>query len=208
VHGYYPALAISSIWLADLLQKHVMRLFHFLLLTTAVHLLHRFAVLAKVFQDSNNDTTKTLKNLSVTRWCAHDDACSALDCGWEEIQEALEIITEDMTEKPLVRNDAEGLLRHFRFLETAFMTTLWSFLLHRFKATSSRLQAVDIDLCAVVELYESLIDLVQKCHDDFDEFERQTMQKENTQYAEESDRKRRKMQNDETVSFDRSFYAT
>jgi hypothetical protein len=81
------------------------------------------------------------------------------------------------------RNDAEGLVRRFRSLKTAFMTTLWSFLLHRFKTTSCHLQAVDIDLCALVGLYESLIVLVQKCRDDFDEFERQTIQKGNTQYT-------------------------
>ena len=62
-------------------------------------------------------------------------------------------IGDKCTEKPLVRNEAEGLLRQFSSLETAFMTTFWSFMLHRFNVTSKSIQAV-------VELYNSVIDFI------------------------------------------------
>jgi hypothetical protein len=161
---------------------------------------HRHAILQKTFDDSNNDSTKTLKSLSITRWSARDDACSALNCGWEETQDALKLIVDDMTEKPLVRNEAEGLLRQFHSLETAFMTTLWSLLLHRFKAASVRLQAVDIDLNTVVELYESLIELVKTCRNDFDLFEKKATEKGPTQYKHEKSRMTKRKRHQDEMS--------
>ena len=72
-------------------------------------------------------------------------------------------IEDDGTEKPLGRNKAEGLLRQFSSLETAFMTTFWSFMPHRFNVTSTRFQAVDIDLHTVVELYNFVNGLNGTC---------------------------------------------
>ena len=79
-------------------------------------------------------------------------------------------IEDDSTEKPLVRNDAEGIPGQFSYLETAFMTNLWSFMLHRFNVTRKRIQAVDIDLHTVVELYNFVIDLIGTCRGNFDFF--------------------------------------
>ena len=57
----------------------------------------------------------------------------------------------------------KGLLRQFSSLETAFMTTFWSFMSHRFNVTSKRIQAVDIDLNIIVELYNFVIGLIGTC---------------------------------------------
>ena len=72
-------------------------------------------------------------------------------------------IEGDSMEKPLVRNEAEYLLCQFSSLKTSFMTTIWSFMLHRFNVTSKRIQAVIIDLHIVAELRNSVIDLIDKC---------------------------------------------
>ena len=122
-----------------------------------------FMILQKAFLESDNESTKTLKSLSATRWSARDDVCQSVDCVWNETQEALLIIEDDSTEKLLVRNETEGLLWQFSSLETAFMTTFWSFLLHRFNVTNKHIQADDIDLHTVVELYNFVIDLIGTC---------------------------------------------
>ena len=75
-----------------------------------------------------NESTKTLKSLLATRWSTLDDACQAVECGWNKTHDALLTTVDDSTEKLLVRNEAEGLLRQFSSLATAFMTTFWSFM--------------------------------------------------------------------------------
>ena len=110
-------------------------------------------ILQKAFLESDNESTKTLRSLSATRWSASDDACQAVYCGWYETLKALlTIIEDDSTVTPLIRNEVDGLLRQFNSTETAFMTYFWSFMLHRFNVTSKRIKAVDIDLDTVVEL--------------------------------------------------------
>ena len=89
-------------------------------------------------------------------------------------------------------NEAEVLLRQFSSLETAFMTTFWCFMPHRFNVTSERIQAVDIDLHTVVELYNSVIDLIWHMPRDFD-FQKQAFVKVRiTEYGETLRRKRPK----------------
>ena len=61
---------------------------------------NRFMILQKEFLKSD-ESTKTSKSLSATRWSARDDVCQAVDCGWNETQEALLTIEDDTTEKLL-----------------------------------------------------------------------------------------------------------
>lgn len=57
----------------------------------------------------NNNRT-TVKGLSDTRWYAREDACRSLCENWESIIEALNFYQNDQCEKPLVRNEACGIL--------------------------------------------------------------------------------------------------
>ena len=95
---------------------------------------------------------KPYRSFSAARLSARDDTCQAVDCGWNETQKALLTIEDDSTEMPLVRNEAEGHLRQFSSLETAYMTSFLSFMLHRFNVTRKCIQTVDIDLHSVAEL--------------------------------------------------------
>ncbi|CAI6358959.1 unnamed protein product [Macrosiphum euphorbiae] len=74
----------------------------------------------------------SVKGLSETRWSARDDACQSL-------------------------NKNCGILNKLNNLETAFLSIFWGQILHRFNLTSKKLQAVNIDLGVVCELYKSLI---------------------------------------------------
>ena len=100
---------------------------------------------------------RTLKGLSQTRWSARYDACQSLNKDWNEVIEALISIAEDETEKYCTRCEASGNLRQLQRLETAILSSVWDNLLQRFHFSSKKLQAADIDLYTVAELYGSLI---------------------------------------------------
>ncbi|CAI6352559.1 unnamed protein product [Macrosiphum euphorbiae] len=99
----------------------------------------------------------SVKGLSETRWSARDNACQSLNKNWSLIINALNLINNDDTEKTLTRNEASGILNKLNNLETAFLSIFWGQILHRFNLTSKKLQAVNIDLGVVCELYKSLI---------------------------------------------------
>lgn len=142
----------------------------------------------------------TLKALSKTRWSARDDACRALKEDWDEVIEALTIISNDEQEKAATRSEASSFLRQLQRLETAFLSTLWGDLLSTFNASSKKLQSSEIDLLTVSVLYGSLSQYVHSIRTEFDIYENRALVKaEVTQYEDETKRKkRRKLQSDET----------
>lgn len=56
-------------------------------------------------------------------------------------------------------------------LETSFMVILWNYILERFNASNKQLQCVEIGNDKVSQIYISLINLVQKTRDNFNEYE-------------------------------------
>jgi len=67
-------------------------------------------------------------------------------------------------------------------VEMAFMAVLWGFLLDRLNAVSKNLQDVNIDVCTVLELYDSLIHLVNSQREVFDEYEEKALSKVKTKH--------------------------
>ncbi|KAK4885108.1 hypothetical protein RN001_001379 [Aquatica leii] len=103
---------------------------------------------------------------------ADNDACKALRNNWQQIQQTLLNISEDLTQKAGTRAEASGLAKKTDCLETAFMTEFWGFILQRLNDTNKKLQSTDIDLTSALQLYDSLINLMTSTRNEFDYFEK------------------------------------
>ena len=96
---------------------------------------------------------KSFKKLSGTRWSARDDVSASFNRDWDEVIEALTIITKDENEKPNTRSEPSGYLRRVKRLETAILLTLWGDWLSRFNITSKKLKSSGHDLFVFAKLY-------------------------------------------------------
>lgn len=134
---------------------------------------HRWEILSNNLKPG----THTLKHPSFTRWSSRDAACLSINENWSEIINALTYIMNATTENNMTRNESQGLLNKLQSLETCFMSILWGFLLNRLNVVSEKLQKVEIDCGLVVELYDSLIQLVTNTRENFDEFEKKAIEK-------------------------------
>lgn len=110
----------------------------------------------------------SIKRLLDTRWSARDDACYSLNKNQSSIENALIQIGENENEKPVIRCEANGILKILNSLETSFLSIFWGDILHRFNIFSKKLQSVNIDLSVVVELYQSLINYISDIRTDKD----------------------------------------
>lgn len=84
------------------------------------------------------------------------------------MKNALIQIGENENEKPVIRCEANGILKILNSLETSFLSIFWGDILHRFNTFSKKLQSVNIDLSVVVELYQSLINYISDIRTDKD----------------------------------------
>ncbi|XP_050053669.1 uncharacterized protein LOC126549154 [Aphis gossypii] len=128
---------------------------------------HRWSILQLNMKHNAN----TIKSLSNTRWSARADACRALYNSWDEIINALVTIKDDIFEKCATRNESNGLYNQMQKLETSFMVIFWNYILERFNASNKQLQCVEIGNDKVSQIYTSLINLVKKTRDNFNEYE-------------------------------------
>jgi len=119
--------------------------------------------------------SKTLKRINTTRWSSRDDACLSYNNSWCEILKALSEIEKEVTETPETRSEAGGLRHQFEYLETHFIAIFWGFLLSRLNAVNKKLQSIEIDVVIVLELYDSLIELISSQREEFDGYEEQAL---------------------------------
>lgn len=119
-----------------------------------------------------NKAPSTPKSLSITRWSRRDDACKSLLKSWPVFRDTLESISYDALEKPLVRAEAKGLLRHMNKFETAFMTVFWNSVLNRINTVSKKLQDTDADIRLVIDLYKSLPEYLAEARENFATYEK------------------------------------
>jgi hypothetical protein len=98
--------------------------------------------------------------------------------------------------------EASGLLKKMYQLETGVLIVIWSTIMERFNKVNNMLQAVQIDLTVVNELFSSLSIFVQEVRSNFDHFEKEAMTLVGTdKYSADQKRKRaRKRQHDELPS--------
>jgi hypothetical protein len=66
------------------------------------------------------------------------------------------------------------------------MPILWGFLLNRLNVVSEKLKKVEIDCGLVIELYNSLIQLITDTRENVDEFERKAIEKSITKKYKDS----------------------
>ena len=109
--------------------------------------------------------------MSDSRWSARKDATKALISGYDEINDALEGIVEDVEQKADTRQEARGLSSYMNHLETGILTVVWHHILNRLHASSQVLQSSYQDLNTAVAIYESLIEFTRKLRTMFEEFE-------------------------------------
>lgn len=154
----------------------------------------------KILQTVFSRTKITLKSLSATRWSARADAVDALVKSWQEIYEALKSIERNSLQKPETRSTAKGLQKKMENLETAFMLVFWATLLNRFNAVSQKLQGIDTSMVEVLNLYQSLILLVDDTRKNFDLYEAKAKNLSiNKMYTADVRRKKyRRIRSDET----------
>lgn len=151
---------------------------------------HRWEILQECLQKKDN---VNLKNLSKTRWSAREDACDSLNRDWDEVLNALSVISNDKTEKPATRTEATGYLCQLNRFETAFLSILWGDLLSRFNVSSKKLQSTDIDLSVIVKIYDTLLVYVSSLRNDkeFDIYENGALVKSKvTEYKDSVKRKK------------------
>ncbi|KAL5239307.1 hypothetical protein ACI65C_006717 [Semiaphis heraclei] len=113
----------------------------------------------------NNSIDKVLKK---EMWSSRHEACKGVLSGYKEILEVLKTLSEDTTQSPPTRHEANSIKKKLEKLEFVFMLKVWTPILQRFDATSKTLQSKDINLSIVVSLYESLEFYVQGCRKLFD----------------------------------------
>lgn len=130
----------------------------------------------KILQSYLHKGSKTIKNLSQTRWSARNDACQSLYNSYDNIKNAIESINGDVTEKPKTRHDASSILKLFESLEMGFMTVFWADVLGKLDSVNKKLQSVDIDLMQVVDLYKSLEGYISNIRDRYDNYEERAKQ--------------------------------
>lgn len=144
----------------------------------------------------------TLKSLSSTRWSARDDASKTLRVASAEIHKALCFFETDASQKPIIRNEAIGLRKKLERFETTFMIVFWGFLLDRINIVNKSLQSVDINILQAIELYHSLIGVIQSLREQFDYYENEAKKIYFLdEFTYENDTKRRKirsLKSDET----------
>jgi hypothetical protein len=147
------------------------------------------------------DRSVVVERVTGTRWSSRYDANSSFCKGWSEILQALINFEDDTSEKGNVRCEAVGLKNILSRFESVFIAEFWSVLLERFEATNKTLQAIDMNLKVVVDLYASLVGFVNdlRTDDTFDEFIEKAKEKTDEEYGEDKSRRRiRKIAPDET----------
>jgi hypothetical protein len=99
----------------------------------------------------------------------------SLNGSWDKIIKTLSLLENDQSEPAETQNEASGLRKKFEKLETTFMVIFWGFILNRLSIVSKKLQSVEIDITVVLELSDSLINLIVSQRDNFDEFEKKAI---------------------------------
>lgn len=154
----------------------------------------------KILQTIFSKTKTTLKSLSATRWSARADAVQALVQSWKEVYEVLKSIESNNLQKAETRSTAKGLREKLENMETAFMLVFWSTLLNRFNVVSQKIQGIDTTMEEVLDLYQSLILLIDDTRENFDLYEEKAKELSiNKMYTADVKRKKhRLLQADET----------
>lgn len=155
---------------------------------------HRWTVMLEHLEDKDGErhqnSTLVLKRATGTRWSARADAIKALSYGYSSFQTALQVIAEDVNQKPDTKNEATCLLNDLSKKENVIMAGFWAAILDRINGVSKSLQKETIELQTAVDLLKSLLDFLTSQREMFDDYEKKANEKSEAQYTDESRRLR------------------
>ncbi|XP_050062927.1 zinc finger MYM-type protein 1-like [Aphis gossypii] len=69
----------------------------------------KWELLKNIIDKSPSKSTSVPKNLCITRWSSRHEACKGILSGYKEILEVLKILSEDITQTPSIRNEANSI---------------------------------------------------------------------------------------------------
>ncbi|XP_060864355.1 zinc finger MYM-type protein 1-like [Metopolophium dirhodum] len=151
----------------------------------------RWSIMLKNMKES----VFVVKSLSETRWSARSDATKALSLNYEEIRQALIDISLSERQPPNAVNEAKSLVKKLNRLETVLMSNIWNDILQQINIVNKSLQTPGIEICTVVNLYNSLILCFKKMRsaEEFDLFEEKAKKRVSglSDYSEMESRKRK-----------------
>lgn len=104
-------------------------------------------------------------------------------------------------------NEAKGLRCQTESLETSLMAIFWGFILGKLNPTSKALQSVNIDVCDVTNMYDSLINLVREESNNFPFYEEAALERSTIKnYKTEYERKRTKKRDYEEKMSEKNWF--
>lgn len=119
------------------------------------------------------DKNLTVKSLSTTRWSCREDAAKALVTSYVQINNCLNMMSDDPAEKKDTKLEAIGLSKQMKKMETLVMATFWNKILRLFGETSKILQKPGLDLLFGENILKGLIANISCFRDQFDLLEEQ-----------------------------------
>jgi len=151
----------------------------------------RWSIMLKNMKES----VFVVKSLSETRWSARSDATKALSLNYEVIRQALIDISLSERQPPNAVNEAKSLVKKLNRLETVLMSIIWNDILQQINVVNKSLQTPGIEICTVVNLYNSLISCFKNMRsaENFDLFEEKAKKRVSglSDYSEIESRKRK-----------------
>lgn len=126
---------------------------------------HRWQCLKETIKVNGGDFT--LKNSSITRWCANAQAVKSIRKNYSSIIATLSVLSTCKDQNAVTRCEASGLIKKLKQFETALNIIIWDTLLQRLNKTNIELQKPSLNLLNVAPLYQSLIDFTQTVRDNF-----------------------------------------
>lgn len=70
---------------------------------------YRWELLKNINDKSPSKSTTVPKNVCITMWSSRHEACKGILSGYKEILKVLKILSEDITQTPSTRNEANSI---------------------------------------------------------------------------------------------------
>lgn len=141
-----------------------------------------------------------LQSLSETRWSSRSDATRAFYANYSQIRQALCDVADSQHQPPAAVHEAKSLVKHLDNFETALMCVIWKDLLQKIDIVNKALQEPGIELCIIIQLYDSLIKYFCDTRSKFEAFESLAKGLTESDYKEATQRNRiRKRFHDEVM---------
>lgn len=126
----------------------------------------RYDLLKKKLKELKKEKDRAImpKKVDTTRWASRKAACKSVKRGYNAYVAALEELSSD-------NEEAKGLLKIFKRLETGINVSFWYEILEMINIVSTQVQNATADLNTSVRLLKSLKDSIESLRDNFKNYE-------------------------------------